>query len=69
MKNKSSFRQTVSVNTVKNIPIVFIMSAVVLIMPLYLIYFVVSMIVNPVVTKLVKIRQSREYADYNMENG
>ncbi|NJI81028.1 hypothetical protein GSQ54_11285 [Clostridioides difficile] len=69
MKKKSSFRQIVFVNTVRNIPIVFIRSVVALIMPLYLIYFVVSMIVNPVATRLVEIRQSREYANYNMENG
>lgn len=69
MKKKSSFRQIIFVNTVRNIPIVFIRSVVALIMPLYLIYFVVSTIVNPVETKLVEIRQSREYANYNMENG
>lgn len=69
MKKKSSFRQIVFVNTVRSIPIVFIRSVVALIMPLYLIYFVVSMIVNPVATRLVEIRQSREYANYNMENG
>ncbi|MCI9978103.1 hypothetical protein C4097_07105 [Clostridioides difficile] len=69
MKKKSSFRQIVFVNTVRSIPIVFIRSVVALIMPLYLIYFVVSTIVNPVATRLVEIRQSREYANYNMENG
>lgn len=69
MKKKSSFRQIVFVNTVRNIPIVFIRSVVALIMTLYLIYFVVSTIVNPVATRLVEIRQSREYANYNMENG
>ncbi|MFL8674981.1 hypothetical protein [Clostridioides sp. GD02404] len=69
MKKKSSFRQIIFVNTVRNISIVFIRSVVALIMPLYLIYFVVSTIVNPVATRLVEIRQSREYANYNMENG
>ncbi|NMS90724.1 hypothetical protein HGQ85_12345 [Clostridioides difficile] len=69
MKNKSSFRQTVVINTVKNIPIILIKSTVALMMPLCLIYFIVSMIVNLIASKLVEKMQARKYTNYNIENG
>ncbi|MCC0629715.1 hypothetical protein IR152_13095 [Clostridioides sp. ES-S-0108-01] len=37
--------------------------------PLYLSYFVVSMIANPITMKLLEIRQARETTNYSIENG
>ncbi|EQE82718.1 UNVERIFIED_CONTAM: hypothetical protein C3P01_15320 [Clostridioides difficile] len=42
---------------------------IVIFIPLYLSYFVVSMIVNQIAIKLLEIRQAREATNYNIGNG
>ncbi|EQF22410.1 hypothetical protein QEW_4287 [Clostridioides difficile CD160] len=69
MNEKPCFRQTVAINTVKNIPIALIVSVVVLIIPLYLSYFVASIIISPIAIKLIGMRQTRKFTNYNIENG